>query len=72
MDMTLIKNTLAERINGILKNEFLIYKCKDGTTLEKLINNSISSYNTKRPHLSLMMQTPNFVHEKTSQENLTG
>jgi transposase InsO family protein len=66
------QNALAERINGILKNEFLIYKCKDGATLEKLISNSINCYNTKRPHLSLMMQTPNFIHEKTSQENLTG
>jgi transposase InsO family protein len=66
------QNALAERINGILKSEFLIYKCKDGTTLEKLINVSINTYNTKRPHLSLMMETPNFIHEKTSQENLTG
>lgn len=66
------QNALAERINGILKNEFLIYKCKDGDTLEKLIKVSINTYNTKRPHLSLMMKTPNFIHEKTSQENLTG
>jgi hypothetical protein len=47
-------------------------QCKDGATLEKLISNSINCYNTKRPHLSLMMQTPRFIHEKTSQENLTG
>lgn len=66
------QNALAERINGILKNEFLIYKCKDGATLEKLISQSINIYNTKRPHLSLMMKTPNFIHEKTSQENMTG
>lgn len=66
------QNALAERINGILKNEFLIYKCKDGVTLEKLISESIDIYNTKRPHLSLMMETPNFIYEKTSQETLTG
>jgi len=66
------QNALAERINGILKSEFLIYKCKDGATLEKLINVAIDTYNIKRPHLSLMMKTPNFIHEKTSQENLTG
>jgi len=66
------QNALAERINGILKNEFLIYKCKDGATLEKLIKVSIDTYNTKRPHLSLMMKTPDFIHEKTSQESLTG
>lgn len=66
------QNALAERINGILKNEFLIYKCKDGQTLEKLIKTAIETYNAKRPHLSLMMKTPNFIHEKTSQVNLTG
>lgn len=66
------QNALAERINGILKSEFLIYKCKNGAVLEKLISESINTYNTKRPHLSLMMKTPNFIHEKTSQENLTG
>ena len=66
------QNTLAERINGILKNEFFIYKYNDGATLEKLIKESIIIYNTKRPHLSLMMKIPNFINQKTSQENLTG
>ncbi|KGO83519.1 integrase [Flavobacterium beibuense F44-8] len=66
------QNALAERINGILKNEFLIYKCKNGKTLEKLIDVSINTYNNKRPHLSLSMKTPNFIHEKTSQQILTG
>ena len=66
------QNALAERINGIIKNEFLIYKCKDGKTLGKLIETSIKTYNNKRPHLSLSMKTPNFIHEKTSQQILTG
>lgn len=66
------QNALAERINGIIKNEFLIYKCKDGKTLEKLIETSIKTYNNKRPHLSLSMKTPNFIHEKTSQQIPTG
>lgn len=66
------QNALAERVNGILKNEFLIYTCKDGKILDKLIKESIEVYNNKRPHLSLKMKTPNFIHEKTSQENLTG
>jgi len=66
------QNALAERINGILKSEFLIYKCKDGKTLGKLIETSIETYNNKRPHLSLSMKTPNFIHEKTSQQILTG
>ncbi len=58
------QNALAERINGILKQEFLIYKCNNGIELKQLIKESINTYNNKRPHLSLNMKTPNFVHNK--------
>lgn len=58
------QNALAERINGILKQEFLIYKCKDAKELNQLIKESIKTYNNRRPHLSLNMKTPNFVHNK--------
>ena len=58
------QNALAERINGILKQEFLIYKCNNGRELKQLIKESINTYNNKRPHLSLNMKTPNFVHNK--------
>lgn len=64
------QNALAERINGILKQEFLIYRCKNGKELNKLIKESVWYYNTKRPHLSLKMKTPNFVYEKTSEKHL--
>ena len=63
------QNALAERINGILKQEFLFYKCNNGNELEKLVSESIEIYNEKRPHLSLGMKTPNFVHKQRSQEN---
>ena len=66
------QNALAERINGILKHEFLIYKCKSAVELNELIKESIECYNQKRPHLSLKMKTPNFVYQKTSKENFTG
>lgn len=66
------QNALAERINGILKQEFLLDKCNTAQELEVLINESINTYNTKRPHLSLKMKTPNFVHEKTSEVSFTG
>lgn len=58
------QNALAERINGVLKQEFLIYKCNNKKDLQLLIKESIDIYNTKRPHLSLNMKTPNFVHNK--------
>ncbi|WP_236458195.1 MULTISPECIES: IS3 family transposase [Flavobacterium] len=66
------QNALAERINGILKQEFLIYKCKSGDELNLLVRESVECYNSKRPHLSLNMKTPNFVYEKTSEVNFTG
>jgi len=58
------QNALAERINGILKQEFLINKCNNAKELNQLIKESIDVYNNKRPHLSLNMKTPNFVHNK--------
>jgi len=64
------ENGLAKRVNGILKQEFLIYRCKNGKELNKLIKESVWYYNTKRPHLSLKMKTPNFVYEKTSEKHL--
>ena len=58
------QNALAERINGILKAEFLIYKCNSAKELKQLIAESIETYNNKRPHLSLNFKTPNFIHNK--------
>ncbi len=65
------QNALAERVNGILKQEFLYYKCNNTNELETLVKESIEIYNEKRPQLSLGMKTPNFVHKQRSQENLT-
>lgn len=59
------QNALAERVNGILKQEFLINKCNNAKELDRIISESILTYNNKRPHLSLNMKTPNFIHEKT-------
>ncbi len=63
------QNALAERINGILKHEFLIYKCNNGKELSQFIKESIEIYNNKRPHLSLKMKTPNFIHNKKTRTN---
>ena len=60
------QNALAERVNGILKQEFLLYKCQTFNELSKLITESIYHYNETRPHLSLGMKTPNEVHKKAS------
>ena len=60
------QNALAERINGILKQEFLIYRCKTFEDLQVLVKESVDVYNQLRPHLSLGMKTPDEVHKKAS------
>jgi transposase InsO family protein len=62
------QNALAERINGILKQEFLIYRCTTFADLKELVKESIDVYNRLRPHLSLGMKTPDEVHKKASCE----
>lgn len=62
------QNALAERVNGILKQEFLIYRCPTFEDMKRLIAESIEAYNRLRPHLSLGMKTPEEVHKKTSCE----
>jgi transposase InsO family protein len=66
------QNALAERINGILKNEFLYVKCRTKAELKKQINESIEIYNNERPHMSLQLKTPNFIHEKTVRKESHG
>ncbi|MEZ8780981.1 IS3 family transposase, partial [Vibrio splendidus] len=61
------QNALAERVNGILKQEFLLTQCKDLRELKTLVEESIYTYNEMRPHLSLGMNTPNKMHEKSQQ-----
>ncbi len=61
------QNTLAERINGILKYEFLLYECHTFSELQQLIEESIHLYNDMRPDLSLNMRTPNQVHQNIEQ-----
>ena len=59
------QNALAERMNGILKQEFLFNQCRNIVELKKLVKESVDIYNNDRPHLSLNMKTPNFIHQKT-------
>jgi len=62
------QNALAERVNGILKQEFLLYRCKTFEELKALVAESIELYNHLRPHLSLGMKTPEEVHRTVSAE----
>jgi len=58
------ENAMAERVNGILKDEFFL----DQTFInvnhaKRATKNAIKLYNNKRLHLSLEYKTPNYVHQ---------
>ncbi len=57
------QNALAERMNGILKQEFLTVTCNNLRELNALVKESVEIYNAERPHLSLGMRTPDDVHK---------
>jgi len=57
------QNALAERINGILKNEYLLVKPKDLKEARKMVEQSIAIYNQRRPHTALKYKTPDEVHQ---------
>jgi len=53
-------NGMAERVNGIIKNEFLDPRPTPKNLPEawQLVSQAVHTYNTLRPHLSLEMRTP--------------
>ena len=58
------ENAVAERINGILKQEFGLNKTIPNLkTAQKMIKQAIQIYNNERRHCSLEMKTPQFAHE---------
>jgi putative transposase len=60
------ENALAERINGILKSEFDLYKTFKSFELAKeWIDQAIEIYNNKRPHSSCDYLTPNQAFQST-------
>ena len=59
------ENAVAERINGILKQEFNIDKYnKDLPIMKQIIKETVDIYNGKRPHYSNHMLTPNQMHQQ--------
>ncbi len=57
------ENAVAERVNGILKNEYDIEGCFEGESdARREINHAIWLYNNDRPHMSCKMLTPAQAH----------
>ncbi|MCU0415798.1 MAG: integrase core domain-containing protein [Cytophagaceae bacterium] len=56
-------NAIAERVNGILKNEYLAdYKVNTLEEAKDALEQSVNKYNNERPHLSIEYLTPSIVH----------
>lgn len=59
-----LENAMAERVNGILKQEWLHHYTFDTfEEAESKIEKVIRLYNTQRPHSALKMKTPVMVHD---------
>lgn len=57
------QNALAERIDGILKNEYLFAKPRSLEEARKMVAESVAIYNSRRPHMSLKYKTPDEIHQ---------
>jgi len=63
-----LENAIAERVNGIIKNEYLLnYHCNNINDARKLLNQAVAFYNKERPHSSISNLTPGFVHSQYHQ-----
>lgn len=61
------ENAMAERVNGILKDEFYLDQTfTDVIYAKRATKNAIKLYNEIRLHLSLDFKTPNMVYLKTA------
>ena len=61
------ENAVAERVNGILKDEFYLDQCFVSTShAKKATKCAINIYNNKRLHLSLGLKTPEQVYRKVA------
>jgi putative transposase len=57
------ENAIAERVNGILKDEFYLDQCFFSTDHARVATkNAVKIYNSKRLHLSLGYKTPDMVY----------
>lgn len=63
-----LENAIAERVNGILKDEYLLnYKCNNIQGAREKLVMAVWLYNNERPHSSIGNLTPEFVHTQYHQ-----
>ena len=58
-----LENAIAERVNGIIKDEYLEnYDIENIKQAKELLEAVVSLYNSERPHMSIGNLTPNQIH----------
>lgn len=59
-----LENAIAERINGIIKEEYLYdYQVNSIKDAQELLSQVVRLYNSDRPHMSIGNLTPNQIHQ---------
>ncbi len=58
-----LENPIAERVNGIIKDEYLdTYQINTIKDAKELLKSVVDLYNKERPHMSIGNLTPNHIH----------
>ena len=69
-DQHVYENALAERVNGILKQELgLGFRFVNHSYAKKAISKAISIYNKRRPHMSLDYKYPDEIYFENQENN---
>jgi transposase InsO family protein len=62
-----LENAIAERVNGIIKDEYLdAYQVNNIKEAKELLDSVILLYNDDRPHMSISNLTPNQIHHSSN------
>ncbi|HEY8659989.1 MAG TPA: IS3 family transposase [Hanamia sp.] len=62
-----LENAIAERVNGIIKEEYLeTYDIENIKEAKELLKAVVDLYNNERPHMSIGNFTPNHIHQSTT------
>lgn len=65
-----LENAIAERVNGILKTEWLTHNIPQSKReAKRSLPDIIDAYNCKRPHMSIGMLTPEVAHQGSGELN---
>ncbi len=65
-----LENAIAERINGIIKEEYLeCYQVKNISEATELLQQVVQLYNEERPHMSIGNMVPSQVHLTNQKTN---